>query len=758
MKNLKEYLLKSRYDKKIRLFFDIETLQYNEEKGRLKPSLYKNVTYSVAVSYIDDDVKVAIFPNFYELFEFIFLTYKQWKTVPKFELIAHNNNKYDNHFLRHDILYYYNQVKVKNLFLKNANEEGNRVAVKEKEIKEHEKEDGIILEKRIKSSNNLELVFFLNNIKFYTIDNWLKTNVSIATLGKKLLRIGVISEDELKTDYNYTKYNKDEDMTDDESREYAKEVFQNLDAKEKTYIRNDVIILAKSVLYYSNIFNGFDYDMITFTSNILSHYNNNETTNFQLLRKFKKIHLKYTDYQFNNENLYDWLKRFYSGGLNIYNTKYLGRIVEDCFSIDINSSYPYVMHHYKVPTFYRGSNEYEEGKKIRVFFNDDNKFTLYQMTKLKFDKEIIEKIESRLIKQILVKYYSKHDTININDWTLRLIENITDIKITELTVIATMTFDCKYFGSREEISEAYFIKTQGSQEKKIIYNDPYDIEITNEENDIQYSREEIDNSKVILNGLYGIPALRPYFNLFRLNEGELYNIENGYKNNERNIVFSTFVTAVALYNLLSPLKFFTHEEIDDNVIYMDTDSLYIRDRVRNKIDESIYHKYHLGKWDIDNDKISQIYVLNHKKYAYVVDGKIKVKAGGIVNESFDTNMDFIDFIDSQFSHGVEIKNTKSIYNQQGTISIYPSTTVLDLGLGYPVFSNDGYMDKLRDRIKKIAREEMIEGWEDVMYIESSIGTFSLSELTPVKNDIENKLPLIYLEFSEDNIRKELVDK
>src|SRR5699024_12657234 len=143
-------------------------------------------------------------------------------------------------------------------------------------------------------------------------------------------------------------------------------------------------------------------------------------------------------------------------------------------------------------------------------------------------------------------------------------ENVTGFRYNKLPVMSYDVYDCEYLGSREQIEEFYFVKTQGSLDKKIECNNPYDIKVTNEENTKQYSREEIDNSKVNLNGLYGIPALRPYFNLFRKNEeDEYYNIENGHKNAERNIVFSIFVTSVSLWNLLDPLKYLTQEEIDE---------------------------------------------------------------------------------------------------------------------------------------------------------------------------------------------------
>lgn len=763
--NLKEYLLKYRKNKKIRLFFDIETLQYNEKEGRHEPSKYKNVTYSVAISYFDDwDLHVEIFPNFFELLEIVINTYNKWKTTPSIELIAHNNNKYDNHFLRNDILYYYTYVKIKNLFLKNANEQGNALSVKTKDLSWEEKQ-GLILEKRIKSSNNLELQFYLKGVHFYTVDNYMKTNVSIDTLGKKLLRINKIKEEELKTDFNYTEFNKPYDMSDSEAREYALKVFNNLTQDQLTYIRNDVIILGKAVLYYSDIFKGFDYEKITFTSNILEFYNDNDLTSYQLLKKVGKgkdqKHVKYTDYRFANENFYDYLKPFYSGGLNFYNDRYVGEIInEPMFSMDINSSYPFVMHNFKIPTFLNEYEEFEKETKVQVNISDD-KFSLFRMTKERFDFEVISKIDSVLLRQILVKYYSKNNFININTYTIRMIENLIGLRLTHLTVTSFVSFDCIYFGSRDKIEEKYYIKTQGSHDNKLKMNSPYDIKILKEKNEAQFTPEEIDNSKVVLNGLYGIPALRAHFNLFRLVGEEIINIPNGYKNSERNIVFSTFVTSVSLYNLLSPLKHLTQKEIDDNLIYTDTDSLYLKSIIRDKIPEDAFHSLHLGKWDIQDNHIRKFYVLNHKKYAYesfnnkkgVNDWEIKIKCGGIPKESFNRDMSFEKFIETQFSENVIVQNNKSIFNKQGTISIYPSETVLDKGQGYRVFASDDNFEEKKEKLFESIRNDIGANQEDMLYIESSLGTFSLSELYPFTNDIKKKLPLVYLEVTENQIKE-----
>src|SRR5699024_5542124 len=223
-----------------------------------------------------------------------------------FSLFPYTTLFKDNHFLRKNLLYYYPHMTVENFFLNTATtEETNDNALRLKDLSKKDKE-GIILEKRIKSSINLEMVFFLYGIQFETVDNWVKTNSSISMLGKKLQRLGVVSEDELKTDFNYTKFNLAEDLTDIKARQYARWIFKKLDKEELRYIRNDVILLAKSVYYYSDLFKGFDYSKRTFTSNILDSYNTSALTSFQLLNRIgqgkDKHEVRYTDYQFANQN------------------------------------------------------------------------------------------------------------------------------------------------------------------------------------------------------------------------------------------------------------------------------------------------------------------------------------------------------------------------------------------------------------------------------------------------------------------------
>lgn len=744
------------------LYWDIETLAYNKKEGREKPSKYKNVVYSVAVGWNNNGmIDVEVFPSFDVFFKKFFEYAKRRDTITKSRttvtMIAHNCNKYDNHFLLHDMLFLYLDIKRENLFMTNAEQNENTVNLKT--AKMDAKEDNIILEKRVKSSINLDLTFFLEGFKFTIVDNFMKTTASIKTLGEKLKKGGYVTEDQLKTDFDYQKFDIDEDMTDAQSYVYAQACYEQLDHDQMVYIHNDVIILGQCHIHYSDIFPEFDYNAMTFSVNIMNSYLNSDMTKFQLLNEMNNEKISYTNYRFHDQNLYNYIKSFYRGGLNFYNTKYLAKVInEPCFSIDINSSYPYVMHHEKIPTWLNSYGEYEEETLIKTNLDNRDQFSLYAVDKYTFNTDVLFKIKSRVIRQMIVKYYNNTDDkfIYINTNTLRLVEKLTDIDCSSIYCLSYLTFDCEYFHARDIIFKNYFIKTQGKQKNIVKMSSPYDYEITDEINENPYSREEIDLSKVVLNGLYGIPALRSHFNLFRLDEnGKLENFINGYKNTERNLLFSTFVTSQSLYNLLEPLHYLTQSEIDENFVYCDTDSLYLKSDIKHKISDEIFDPIKLGKWDIENDLIKKMYVLNHKKYTYLSeDNKIKVRSAGIPTKAFNTNMSFDEFIENEFYEGATVSNNKSIYNEQGTISIYPSKTHIDKGENYP----DKYTPKLTEQRKQVIKEAKkdfdFSKWDDVIYIETSVGSFSISDLYPVTYPIEKKSDIRLLKLLHQQLKNE----
>lgn len=747
--------------RRLTLYWDIETLTYNKEEGQKQPTKYKNVTYSVAIGWADGfEIKTEVFPSFEAFFNAFFKYAKRRDTITpsrtQIDMIAHNCNKYDNHFLLYELKRLYNP-SVENLFMEQAIDD-NEDTLQMKQAIKRSKEENIVLEKRVKSSVNLDLTFFINKFRFNVIDNFMKTTTSIDTLGKKLKDSGFISDDELKTDFDYQAFDVYGDMTDEDAHKHALISFSQLNDEQMTYIRNDVIILGKSHIHYSEIFPGFDYSKMTFSVNILNSYLNNQLTSFQLLNKIGKypdtIKVNYTDYEFSGRNLYEYIKYFYRGGLNFYNTKYLGQTVnQPCFSIDLNSSYPYVMYKEKIPTYLHDYQSFKEETEVTFDVWNKNYFTIFQMDKVTFNILVLWNIKSRVIRQMLVKYYNNDKFININTNTLRLLEVQTGMKFQKLPVLNYMTFECVRFGAKDIIHENYWIKSQGKLKNKLSMKTPYDYEILDEVNTHVYSKDEILLSKTILNGLYGIPALRSHFNLFRLDENKaLYNIENGYKNTERNILFSTFVTSQAFFNLLEPLKYLTDKQKDNAFIYCDTDSLYLKKYVKKYIPDSIFDPIALGYWDIEHDDIKNMHVLNHKKYAYETSDGITVASAGIPNNAFNTNQSFSDFIKNEFHEGATIKNIKAIYNEQGTISIYPSETYLDIGDNYPEYFSKG-LDEQRERLFERIKSELdgTEG-DSVIYYESEIGNFSLSEILKPDYPLNHRHNLNQLQFIHDHIK------
>lgn len=748
-----DFLRANRKAKNLRLFFDIETLMYNKKAGSINPSDYKNVTFSLAVSWWYRDkwgnqkLDLELFSNFYDFFEvfpkaFVKSNGQVYKTTPKIILTAHNANKYDNHFLYTDLLYYYPDIKVRNEYMKAALF-SNNLTVKMKELKDDPSD--YVFVRMVKAKSSLGLKFILNSIVFETEDSFMKINMSLRKLSEKLNRMGLLDEEYMKTDFNYTAFDKDINMTDFQAHVYAQECFKSLSEQQLTYIRNDVIILAYVYYYYNKMYPDFDYSKSTFSSNILAYYDENPLTHLQLRNKYKKIHIKYTDFNFAGQNFYDYLKSFYFGGLNFYNDRYLGKIIkEDCFNIDLNSSYPNSMYSGRFPAklleFKSAKDEFTISPTL-----DSDFYYLFQVTKFEFDK-LLMKIKSKIIRKMFVKYYSRvnQKVVSINSYTLRAISEVGHVRVKEVKVLNYLKFSTAPFGNRKAISSRYYVKSQGKSKKKLNYVDPYHILVTESDNTDVFSLAEIDQAKVTLNGLYGLPALRAYFHLFLINSNEeIDSYPNGYENTERNILFSLFVTSFSFYNFINPLKYFTSTEIDENFLYCDTDSLYFKKRVINRIPSFLLDQYRLGAWKIEHSNIKQFFVLNHKKYCFLNgdNNQIEIRCGGVPKESFNTNMSFSQFVNTQFSKGCQIKNQKSIINKQGTVSIYESVTELDKGAQYALYMDDTLRDlQIEQLIKKVRESDTMDN-EDVLYVESNLITLGVNDIYPAKHKKDTKFTI-----------------
>lgn len=727
--------LKSYKGKSIQLYCDIETLTCNKNEGKKHPAKYHTYTYSLAIAYFDSEEfpKVAVFNNFIDFFEKV--KEKKIKKSLSFEMVFHNGQKYDNHFFIEELASFYN-LPIYNEYNKACNNEANDNAITLKEVNTEMKKQGCILESRVKSSNDVSVKAFINGRKIELIDSFKKMNTSIKVLGNMLLNNHYITDEYLKKDFDYACFDKNEDIDENIIQAYVKRCFESLNEEQLIYIRNDVIILALGVKHYKELFYGFDFSKMTFTQNIKEEYANyNKLAEFQLLKTNGRFsHLVLNDYSICGLTGFDYFRRFYKGGLNLYNDKYIGKILErDGFSIDLNSSYPTVMYKEKLPTYLISVLEKEKVMSFDYHNND-----IMSFFSMKFDdanKEILAHIKSRVVSQAIVKYYNpKNGLVYYNTVMLRLLEKITKHKFEKLTCQSVAVFKCERFGARDVIARNYFIKTQGKMKNKLDCEidtiNPLNIRMTDQPKPEKYnfSDEMVQGSKVLLNGIYGVPALRIHFDVFRRENNDFHNVKNGFTNKERNIVFSAGVTAFAFHNLLSPLQYLTAEEIDEFFWYADTDSLYMDKRALAKFPKDMFHKMNLGAWDIEHYNITKFYAFNHKKYCLYDDGVV-VRCGGVskalIKEWIEASKnDFNFFVSTYFTDGVKVPSTRSIRNEKNTISIYESSAELAKGGAYLDYYS-AEIEKERDKIIREHRDEIMQ--QDVLYVETVHGTISRND-------------------------------
>lgn len=738
---LLNYLKKLKGIKSVQLFCDIETLTVNKLAGREKPSKYHSYTYSLAIAYFKDDddfPSVAVFNNFVDFFEQV--KDKKIRKSLQFEMIFHNGEKFDNHFAIEELSKHFN-LPIYNEYNKSLNNEANEGNESLSNIDTETKNHGCILESRIKSSNNVSVKAFIHGRKIVFTDSFKKMNTSIKVLGNMLLNNHLITEEYLKTDFNYQAFDKDYDMSENDIKAYVKRCFGSLNEQQLIYIRNDVIILALGVKHYQKLFYGFDFSKMTFTQNIKEEYSQyNKLAEFQLLKTDGRFsHLVLNDYNVCNMSGFDYFRSFYKGGLNLYNDKFIGQIINrEGFSIDLNSSYPTVMYKEKLPTYLIAFNDKKSNQSFD-YFNDDI-FSFFTMTIDNVNEQILSHIESRVIKQAIVKYYnSKNGLVYFNTVFLRLLEKITKHQFTSLTCESVAVFRTEYFGARDVIAKNYFIKTQGKMKNKLDCEidtiNPLDIKMTDKPKPDKYnfSDEMVAGSKVLLNGIYGVPALRIHFDYFKRVNDDFVNVKDGFTNKERNIVFSAGVTAFAFHNLLSPLQYLDPKEIDEYFWYADTDSLYMDKRALAKFPKSMFHKMNLGGWDIEHENITKFYAFNHKKYC-LYDNGIVVRAGGISKALIKqwikrSNDDFEFFVDTFFTDGVFVPSTRSIRNEINTISIYESQAMLEKGQNYQINYSQDSEDNL-NKIKETVRDDLIhQDSEILLYVETPFGSIGINDLT-----------------------------
>lgn len=657
------------------------------------------------------------------------LEYIETLKIKNVELLAHNGEGFDFKLIRRCLIDNYGLTPL-NDYVRNSVDH-------KLEHKKSQLSGDYMLETHVKSKTRLNLKFRLNNVSYETIDTLPKFHMSIKTLGNTLkdLNIGQAGKN-VKLDYSddYTKYDKEEDMSTSELVKYCKSIYNNLDQHAKDYVLNDTRVMYTGFQNYNKIFDkSYDNSKRTLSLNVLNQYQVNSLAEFQLLNSYDKTKIEFTAYTFktgsNKTNLYDYIKNYYHGGLNIYSYKYNTTVVHDLVHIDINSSYPSIMRYKPIPTYLV---DYSADKGIINI--DPNYYYFIEISKASFKELMLKNIKSKMLRIALIKYLDPvtnlSDSIYLQTPHIRLIEKIIKKRIETLPAISYLKYETHAFGGLPVIQTNYQAKT-GAKKRGA-------------------SNGEVQAFKVPLNSIYGVSALRAYFPLYEYDENfNLISIGdgNGFKNTERNLVFSSSVTAYAFEKLLTPLTYDV-EGVDDNFIYADTDSLFLRISYWNKIKKHVdQDPLKLGAWDLEHKHVLKFYSLNHKKYCLFSEDKQKIEvfSGGIPKSSFNLDQTFEDFIKNEFHDGSKLQTLRNCENVEGCTILYEGTTEIKQGGKYRDI--DDFNTPKSELDKAIIMEVISEKErsnptnDDALYYETELGSIAPHDAFPYKNSVDKATTL-----------------
>lgn len=758
----------ARQGKKL-VFFDIETFKYNLNVKEV--SNIKVAEYSVSCIYEEKGKSVEkIFNTLTDMLNYFFeLGFKNY------EFLAHNGEGFDFWFLRKALIYDFGLIP-KNKYSPNSTNH-----IYETRKKDIPKGKNYLLESHIKAKSKVNFEACVNGVKIKTVDTYPKFMLSVKGLGKKLETIGVNQHKQAYKQENYTQFDQQNNMSYPQLKKYQRKVFNKLSDEDKSYVMNDTRVIYQAYKHYNELFKGYDWKKRTLSMNIAEQYEVNDWAKYQLLHKLpkrmvedyglqKSRRLQFSDYFFKNEgnkklSIYDWIRFFYNGGLNVYNDNLIGKIIDlqgKGKHIDLNSSYPTVMHNEKFPV------ELVDFSTNNTLLDINNRYQYLLEVSKKWLDGFLSDIKSEMIKKMFVKYLSRPFTnsVFITDVHLKLMNSFKSVPLKRLRVPVNsfMKWKGKRFAGKKVIDFNYKQKTKYKELKKEA-----------SEEDKKAYELIIANSKVLLNGIYGIPALRAYFPNFQLHNGEWINVKDdeghlGFRNSERDIIFSVFTTAYAFRNLLKPLTYDV-KDVDKGFIYADTDSIFMYNWYWEKIKDNVeLDPVKLGAWDLEHKNIKKMYILNHKKYALEANGKIEVHAGGVRLSDLhaDKYKKLEVFVDNEFHKGKKVDTQRSILTKEQTIAIYNGIVELDNGTKYgskfyPWKNQEEYnkyMLKFSIFWHTVKEEFEKNGSEDAIYIESPFGTFSISDFfnSSFKNQDEINEDMRSFAYDQDLILKYLRGK
>lgn len=756
---------------RLAFYCDIETLQVNTKAFQSnKKSDVKTFMYSHCVSFPwKGEVKTICFANGYDFllaFTLIAEPHSETQTIGgkkkrkryiEIELHYFNGRKFDNHFIIQDTL-----KKDWGCV------EGNFVRAKTKDTPDEYKSipyanPNEVLTNRVRTSTSADAQAYLayGDYSFYVkfVDDFPKFSMPLRKVGEMLNEMDIITKDDLKTEFEYDAFNKINDMEYIEAREYCYEVFKQLNTEQMRYIFNDTRILCYAMLYFREVMYGFDPNKETMTQNVMEAYKKpngvyNVAVDIQLFRnvqgldsKHKGFHQQLSEYVLDcGKNLALWLNCFYFGGACHYNDEKVGqKLAVRWGSMDSNSHYPSSYCRHDLPLGNAVDWDcFKHPTKIPVHWNTDEVTAFYEVPIYYFNW-LLDHCPSHYMRTGIFHYLNRPNDPNsrylTNIHLKAMLENC-NIPIETVTVTNYLVIENKPFAGKETVFEFYRIKTEAGTKTKIIYMDgtPFHIKVTQEQLPAHMiGKAKKQNAKHCVNNLYGLPAIRPAYARYITDaSGELYRIPNGHKNSERNVLFSIATTAWAWFHLWQPLQGVDPKEVDQALIYQDTDSLYMEEWLLDRLlkeKPDLFDPNNLGCWDIEH-RGDLFYVATHKKYCFNDDEEgLGLRFGGVPKGSFDMTLGFDEFVENFMSVGCEIKNTRSIMTTDLKPAIYETVTevkeaykyrerveISDTAMFQSILENDC-------QTKEFKEESDVD---DFLYIQTPLGGITRQMLEPME--------------------------
>lgn len=347
------------------------------------------------------------------------------------------------------------------------------------------------------------------------------------------------------------------------------------------------------------------------------------------------------------------LKRTFRGGFTHANINYVGKVVDNVFSIDFTSSYPSVMI----------AEKYPMSKAHSYVIKDEKDFMdMLKVYCCMFDcsfKNIRAKVDYE--NYISVSSCIKIEHYFLNNGRVIEAENLT-ISLTEqdFFIIAKLyKWDSMKVGNFK-----YFYKDYLPKDIILtilqLYGDKTSLK------GVEGKEQEYQVSKGAINSAYGMAVTNPCRDdilyeddIFVRKEGNIYELIDKYnKNRNRFLSYSwgIWVTAYARSNLFTGIT-----EFKNDYIYSDTDSIkginfekhkkYIDDyniNVTKKIHKCLNHygiplelaspktikgiEKPLGVWDYEGN-YSRFKTLGAKRYMYEIDNDIHITVAGVSKKS-----------------------------------------------------------------------------------------------------------------------------